>query len=160
MSTPKQKPGQSFQAYKTPNNFIMAVRELLDITNFSWDLAADDSNTQSPDGWYTEQDSAFNHDWAQIGGWLWLNPPFSNIEPWALKANQSAQLGAKIAMLVPASVGANWYKKYVHNQSYVLYLNGRLAFIPEQPTWLYPKDCMLILWTKWAIGNNVWDWRK
>jgi hypothetical protein len=29
----------------------------------------------------------------------------------------------------PAAVPANWYRDHVHGQAYVLFLNGRLAFL-------------------------------
>lgn len=162
MSPPKQNPGKSKQDYKTPPEFIYEVKVLLSIPEFRIDLAADTNNTQA-DIFISEEVNSLVQPWSQLigfSGWGWLNPPYSDITPWVAKCNSEAQAGAKIAMLVPASPGSNWYKKYVHNQSYVLYLNGRLAFMPDKPNWMYPKDLILILWTKWAVGSNVWDWRK
>jgi hypothetical protein len=63
----------------------------------------------------------------------------------------------KIALLVPASVGSNWYRDYVDRYAYVLFLNGRIDFIPGEP---YPKDCMLVLYGySNKPGNRVWTWR-
>ena len=67
--------------------------------------------------------------------------------------------------LLPASVGANWFRDWVMCEAdEVLFLNGRLAFMPERPTWLYPKDCMLVLYRdcprRSLTGFDVWDWRR
>lgn len=161
---PVQTPGKSYQEYITPTIFINSVYKLLGITDFAWDLAADKYNTQSPFGFYGIEDNSLTKTWADGDGlanqWLWLNPPFTKITPWAKKCWEESQNGANIALLVPASVGANWYRDWVHDKAYVLYLNGRLAFIPEQPNWLYPKDLMLVLYNTWAIGSKIWTWHK
>jgi phage N-6-adenine-methyltransferase len=159
MSVPVQKPGESFQNYQTPDAFRWAALKLLGQKTWSWDLAASKENSQSPYGYYNEELDAFTKPWNVWDGWIWLNPPYKDIRPWAEKCYQSSQIGAKIAFLVPASVGANWYRDFIHNKAYVLFLNGRLAFIPDKPNWLYPKDLILVLYNKWAIGSNVWDWK-
>ena len=48
-------------------------------------------------------------------------------------------------MLVPAGVGSNWWKAWVHHKAYVFLLNGRITFV-GQPT-CYPKDCCLLYYT-------------
>lgn len=152
--------GRSKQDYATPPEFIVAVKKLLWIEEFAIDLAADPSNTKAAQ-FYSEQDSAFDHSWEDIEGWAWCNPPYDHIEPWVMKAYLS---GSQIAMLLPASVGSNWWKQWVHNKAIVLLLNGRLAFMPDKPKWLYPKDCVLLLY-----GCNIdpftdklyeiWSWK-
>lgn len=160
MSVPKQKPGSSKQDYATPHIFLDAVHAKLGIEEFGWDLAASEDNTVSPIGYYSEAQNALVKNWTEVSkGWLWLNPPFSDIDPWAHKSWLSSLDGAKIALLVPASVGSNWFKKYCWNKAFVLYLNGRLAFIPDKPNWLYPKDCMLVLYNNWAVGSDIWRWK-
>jgi hypothetical protein len=43
----------------------------------------------------------------------------------------------------------------------VLLLNGRLAFMPDKPAWLYPKDCILCLYGPFVEpGYEVWNWRE
>src|SRR5688572_13103528 len=53
--------------------------------------------------------NAFDFDWHTFSGLGYLNPPFTNITPWARKCAEECQLGARILLLVPASIGANWY---------------------------------------------------
>lgn len=163
MTQPKQKPGESKQDYATPVNFIAAVKRRLKITEFAFDFAADTSNAKAA-CWFNErQDALRQPEWEkQIGdGWGWLNPPFSVIGPWALKCRLTMQAGGKIALLVPAAVGSNWFRDYVDGYAKVLLLNGRLAFMPDKPGWLYPKDCILALYEIGSVTNyEVWNWRK
>jgi hypothetical protein len=165
---PAQQPGRSTQNYQTPACFIQAVTRRLDIDVFTVDLAADVHNTQAP-VWVDEQTNALSLAacmWAaHIGvGWGWLNPPYARIAPWAARGLHTGQAGGKLAFLVPASVGSNWFRDCIHGQPGVstLFLNGRIPFIPDKPTWLYPKDCMLVLFqgTAEPYKSDVWTWRS
>jgi phage N-6-adenine-methyltransferase len=162
MPVPKQKPGNSKQDYGTPDNFIQAVKRRLGISRFAVDFAADASNAKAPH-YFTRESDGLAQEWAKFTahGWGWCNPEFANIEPWAKKAAECRSNGGKVAFLVPASVGSNWFANYVDGYALVLALNGRLAFMPDRPTWLYPKDCILALYHRdIEPGFKVWDWRK
>lgn len=165
MAMPRQKPHRSKQDYKTPEDFVAAAKAKLGIGLFSFDFAADASNAQAPHWWGVDFDSLKQspETWfaAAAGGWAWLNPPFADIEPWARRCWQLKQAGGRVAFLVPAGVGANWFKRYVHGKALVLFLNGRLAFIDGKPKELYPKDCVLCLYAPdMAPGYQVWNWRR
>jgi site-specific DNA-methyltransferase (adenine-specific) len=159
---PAQRPGRSKQDYSTPPEFIAAVLARLDIDRFQHDFAATARNSKGETYWDRDIDSlSVNaYDWADVlgpQGWGWLNPPYATIQPWVRAAYNATKYGAHIAMLVPASVGSNWFKRYVHDHAQVLFLNGRIEFIPGQP---YPKDCMLILWGATTPNYDVWSWRQ
>ncbi len=166
MSQPEQKPGRSKQDYATPQIFIDAVKHRLGITSFVFDFAADATNAKAARWWGEETNSLGMNaeEWAyEIGdGWGWLNPPFSRIGPWAKRCSEvAADTNGKIAFLVPAAVGSNWYRDYVHKaHARVLFLNGRIPFMPDKPTWLYPKDCILVLYGLGYSGSDVWTWPK
>src|SRR5574338_761749 len=101
--------GGSCQTYQTDPEFIAAVIKRFGVLN--WDLAAEAGNAQAPKFITPEQDS-FQVDWDKLGeedlpGNLWLNPPFSNIRPWAQKCANYRGSG-RVLFLVPASVGSNW----------------------------------------------------
>lgn len=166
MTQPEQKPGRSKQDYATPAVFINAVKFRLQIDAFDFDFAADATNAKAPHWWGEAVDSLAMpaQKWAdQIGnGWGWLNPPFSKIGPWATKcAEVAATTHGKIAFLVPAAVGSNWYRDHVHKaHARVLFLNGRIPFMVDKPKWLYPKDCILVLYGLGNQGSDVWTWRK
>ena len=161
---PRQRPHRSKQDYQTPMNFIVAAKHRLKIRSFSFDFAADASNTKAR-RWWGESDNSLQklpREWvhAARGGWGWLNPPFADIEPWAVACAQMQRAGGRVALLIPASVGSNWFVDYVHGEAQVLLLNGRLAFIPQHPKWLYPKDCVLALYApRIRAVYDVWDWR-
>lgn len=157
---PKQNPGASKQDYSTPKDFVNKVKYKLGLIDFKVDLAADETNSKGQ-FYVTEEINSLAQSWPQLIGdeWGWLNPPYADIRPWAEKCATSAKDGANIAFLVPASVGSNWFRDYCWNKAFVLYLNGRLAFIPDKPNWLYPKDLMLVLYNGWAVGSDVWNWR-
>lgn len=167
MAMLQQKPGRSKQDYATPKDFIAAVKTRLGITEFAHDFAADRRNRKA-ETFFSRKDSAFDYspaEWAiqTFDGleWGWLNPPFDDIAPWANRASLCKYEGGQIAMLVPASVGSNWFRDHVDGHALVLALNGRLAFMPDRPTWLYPKDCILCLYSEAiAPGFEVWDWRQ
>jgi phage N-6-adenine-methyltransferase len=167
--------GHSAQDYQTPPEFIQAVKQLLGIQAFDIDLAASPENAQASTSYTKEQDSLVQP-WV-YNGWGWLNPPYANIRPWVAKAwrvskaqqNTRMYLGHDhargIAMLVPASVGANWWAFFVHGEATVLFLNGRLTFVGQ--TTPYPKDCALLLygpitisWVEHSKPYGVWDWKS
>lgn len=163
MSPPIQKPGRSKQDYATPADFIAAAKRRLGIREFAHDFAADASNAKAATFFDAQRDALSVPHWSDScgDGWGWLNPPFSIIGPWAEKCRETKHDGGSLAFLVPAGVGANWFRDYVDGQARVLLLNGRLAFMPDKPTWLYPKDCILCLYSpRVAPGYEVWSWRR
>lgn len=151
---PAQKPGRSKQDYETPPEFIRAVENLLEIEYFYVDLAADRHNAKGAI-YFTERDDSLLQDWDAFSGkgWCWLNPPFAHIAPWAKKCSES---GIKIAFLVPAAVGSNWFRDYVDGKARVLLLNGRISFDGVGP---YPKDTILCLYGV-EPGYEVCSWRQ
>lgn len=158
---PKQKPGKSKQDYQTPPEFLAAVRHLLGIDDFCIDLAASADNAVCG-AYITEEQNALDPEryWSTTAaGWAWLNPPYANISHWVEKAWTESRRGTQLAMLLPASVGANWWRDHVDGKAYVLMLNGRLTFVGE--TTPYPKDCALLLYAPFLRGGGyVWDWRN
>lgn len=160
---PRQKPHRSRQDYSTPPVFLDAVRRRLGIPRFLFDFAATGRNATADAYWAEDDDALTRADWAaQVGeGWGWLNPPFGHIDPWASKCWELKQAGGRIAFLVPASVGANWFKRFVHRKARMWFLNGRLGFLEDRPREPYPKDCLLALYApELAPGYDVWDWRR
>lgn len=162
MTMPEQKPHRSKQNYATPENFIEATKRRLGIQAFAHDFAADASNTTAETFFDEARDALSVSDWASYcrSGWGWLNPPFTAIRPWARKCAEAKAAGGSIALLVPAAVGSNWFRDHVDGQALVLLLNGRLAFMPDKPKWLYPKDTILALYSRNVRpGYEVWSWK-
>lgn len=165
---PPQKPGSSKQDYGTPRELLEALKNRLHIKRFWCDLAATKENAVALQ-YYTEQDDALQQCWNSeeceffipkfgVGEWGFCNPPFAHLAPWVQKAWQEAELGAFIAMLLPASVGSNWWRDWVHDKAHVLLLNGRVQFVGADG--LYPKDTVIALYTPHSHGGyEIYDWR-
>lgn len=155
MKMPEQKPGRSIQDYATPKDFIAKVEQRYGQITF--DLAAHQGNKVCPryfgPGSPLAED-AFEVNWAELPGLLWLNPPYADIGRWAYKAKNSAGAGARIAMLVPASVGANWFWDSVERYARVYCLSPRLSFDGKNP---YPKDLILAVYD--CFPNDIVRWR-
>lgn len=160
--------GGSSQTFATPRIFGAAVMQKLDIEAFMFDFAADANNSVATCYWDEEANAlAQSHeDWLfqvvqpACTGWGWLNPPFDDIDPWAAYMATLKDNGGSAAFLVPAAVGSNWWRDYVHGIAYVLFVNGRIPFDPVRPHWGYPKDCALCLYSSERDpGYEVWSWK-
>lgn len=147
--------GKSKQDYSTPWEFIRAVEKRFGDLNV--DLAASDDNAKAP-YYVTEETDSLSIDWSppdRIN--MWLNPPFANIEPWVKKCAATALgHGSQILVLVPASIGSNWFAEHVHGRARVYGLSPRLTF--EGCKDPYPKDLMLCVYGE-RPGLECWRWK-
>ena len=153
-----------------PLFFGVAHREF----SFAADLAASENNHKCPI-WFGQEDGSesgggsLDRQWFRLNGWLWLNPPFKDIEPWARKCVLESAEGARIAMLVPVSTDSDWFRTYVWGRAEIRWLNARMIFdyvhkkgphIGEQNTDPYPKPLMLCLYERGRFPRaDPWDWR-
>lgn len=161
----------SKQDYGTPKSFINAVEKRFGPIAF--DLAASKENAKAKD-FYTIEDNSLEQDWTKLRGNLWLNPPYKNIGEWTKKCMETIQNPTgdfskawrgeipTILLLVPASVGSNWFRDYVQGNE-IHFINPRITFDgAEDP---YPRDCMLVQYSPWDgmqmdVGYCVWEWKK
>ena len=153
--------GKSEQDVGTPRVFLDAVEKRFG--KIAFDLAAIEKNAvcrgyYGPDRSVPELRDSLAQEWGEHDGTLWLNPPFSNIAPWAEKcAKECADRQAWTLLLVPASVGSNWFAEHVADRALVLFLTGRITFVGStQP---YPKDLLLACYGFQARGFSTWKWR-
>lgn len=161
MAEPNHNRGKSKQDYRTPPDLLRAVKARLGITEFKIDLAADEDNTIAKLWYDSSQDAlAIERPWtgAPSNGWCWCNPPYANISPWVEKAARESWKGVHVCMLVPVSVGANWWHNWVEPYAYISFLKPRLKFVGA--THPYPKDCALLLYTPWGFkGHDIFNWK-
>lgn len=155
MSMPEQKPGKSRQDYETPPDFMEAfVRRFgpVDV-----DLAASAANAKA--GLFIpEEHDSLKCNWDGYVGNLWLNPPFKKIAPWAKKCCQTLiSHDRAIYLLVPASVGADWFHYWVEPFAYTIPLSPRLTFVGCKDP--YPKDVMLCVYSNGLTGFKSWRWK-
>lgn len=161
MAMPVQKPHRSKQDYQTPPELLEAIKFRLCIEDFDIDVAASKENAIAPYYLSLEEGrDALINSWQvpePTNGWAWCNPPYSDIAPWIDKAAYEARKGAYVAMLIPASVGSNWWA-LASSFCYQLFLSPRITFVGcDTP---YPKDCALLIFTPMGLtGNQVWRWK-
>lgn len=163
MTVPAQKPGRSEQIVCTPKDFIESVENRFGL--LEWDTAATCENSvvrgHLPLSYFgPDHENEYNRDgltasW-DAGCLHWCNPPFDNIKAWTAKAALNPQ--ARVLMLLPASIGSEWFAKCVHGKAYVLALRKRLTFVGHKHA--YPKDLMLAVYGFGLTGFEVWDWSK
>lgn len=156
---PRISKGANKGEYGSDPNFLKAIEKKFGPIAF--DLAANSRNAVC-DHFFSKAEDSLKQDWAALEGVLYLNPPFSNIKPWVEKCKAEGDRGANIFFLVPASVGAKWYRANIHKKATVYFLDGRLIFKGQKTP--YPKDCMLVHFHKEPAGGypapDIWEWRK
>lgn len=134
----------------TPRTFFAALHAAV---RFTVDAAATHDSALLPRYWTPETD-ALAQDWN--GERVWCNPPYSDVGPWAAKA-QAQQRGV-VVMLVPANrTDQQWWHTWVEPRRdcggplRVYFVRGRLRFHPvrdvparnEQPTF----GSVLLVWS-------------
>lgn len=158
----------------TPWEFIRAVENA-----FGWpvlvDLAATERSTKAKI-YIRPDDDSLEQDWNKFwrfharAGIMWLNPPYSNIAPWAKKCAATYEYNKQvdIMLLVPASVGANWFWDHVWPYATV-YSVGRMVFdncfdrkTGKLVSTVYPKDLILAHYTNMTPSRVLqrWQWRQ
>ena len=89
-------------------------------------------------------------DYLSIPGYVWLNPPYSDITPFVKKAAAESANQIGTVMLVPADTSVGWFKEAIQTASEVrLITAGRLAFINPvtgKPVSGNNKGSLLIIW--------------
>lgn len=89
-------------------------------------------------------------DYLSIPGYVWLNPPYSDITPFVKKAAAESENQIGTVMLVPADTSVGWFKEAIQTASEVRFITaGRLAFINPvtgKPVSGNNKGSMLIIW--------------
>lgn len=165
MGGPTINRGSSEQVVETPRAFLAAVESKFE--PLAWDLAALDTNHKAP-RWITPEQDSLSVDWHKLDGLLWLNCEYANIGPWVKKCANESRLGAEILLLVPGSIGANWYWDFVEPYADV-YSVGRMVFenCYDKKTGLlittpYPKDLILCHYYDEPLGHKRmerWPWK-
>ncbi|HCR0043735.1 TPA: phage N-6-adenine-methyltransferase [Enterobacter hormaechei] len=89
-------------------------------------------------------------DYLSIPGYVWLNPPYSDIMPFVKKAASESANQIGTVMLVPADPSVGWFKEAIQTASEVRFITaGRLAFINPitgKPVSGNNKGSILIIW--------------
>lgn len=79
---------------------------------------------------YTEEDDGLADDSPWYGS-VFVNPPYSNIRPWAAKAVRSTERGDAdfVVLLMPSySASSSWFHDHASSAEYLCVVDGRLTF--------------------------------
>lgn len=101
----------------------------------------------------TEEQNTLTAPWADFlvsPGYVWLNPPYSDITPFIQKAAAESKNQIGTVMLVPSDTSVGWFREAIETASEVRFIvGGRLAFINPvsgNPVSGNNKGSMLIIW--------------
>lgn len=126
---------------------------------FVADVAASSVNALC-DVYLTEQDNALTYDWSTLpgalGGYVWCNPPYSDISPWVYKAIEEAGKGVGTVMLLPVDMSVGWFKagRLACTEVRVI-IGGRIAFInaaTKKPVKGNNKGSMFLIFRPLLLG--------
>jgi hypothetical protein len=158
--------GSSDQDIGTPRDFLYAVEKRFG--NIEFDLAATSENVViqdqerksrffGPGSPYCESSLYVN--WANMSDYrvLWLNPPFARIAPFAQKCAEQRNRKGWILMLVPGSIGTNWWCESVRDKAMIYALQPRIKFVGAKDA--YPKDLALCAYGYGVRGETSWRWK-
>ncbi|MGY6496217.1 phage N-6-adenine-methyltransferase [Vibrio parahaemolyticus] len=95
--------------------------------NFTLDATAE-PETALCDHYFTIDDDALTQDWGNQT--VYCNPPYSQLKDFAKKAQEEAQKGATVVMLVPARTDTKAFHDYLSHGE-VRLIKGRLKFLME-----------------------------
>lgn len=152
-------PKESRDTWCTPPEIYAALNREF---HFVGDVAASASN-HLHHFYLTENEDALspNNPWgfAFQDGYVWCNPPYSDIMPWVRKSQQDDCDGVGVVMLVPADVSVGWFKQALIDVSEVRFITGgRLAFInPEtgKAAGGGRMGSMLLIWNRHRPGTRI-----
>lgn len=121
--------------WSTPQKLF---NELNEEFNFSIDLAATRGNNKC-EKFITDVEDSLSVDWHVLNGWLWLNPPYSNIKDWVKKCAEENLRGAKIVLLIPARTDTLYFHNYIYNKHEIRFIKGRLKFSDSKNSAPFPS---------------------
>lgn len=146
-------PKESRDTWCTPPEIYHALNREF---HFVGDVAASDAN-HLHHCYLTEKEDALSPDtiwdFEFQDGYVWCNPPYSNIMPWVKKAQQGNEMGdVGVVMLVPADTSVGWFRQAIEDVTEVRFITGgRLSFINPstgKPVSGNNKGSMLLIWNR------------
>lgn len=113
--------------WETPQVFFNQLNKKY---HFTFDLAASGSNAKCKN-YFNESNNSLSQDWHEIGGNLFLNPPYGReLRKWVKKAyeeNLKKQDGY-IVPLIPARTDTSYWHDFIFGKAQIKFLRGRLKF--------------------------------
>lgn len=123
---------------------------------FTIDAAASSENARLERFWSIEQDG-LAQSWGEER--VWCNPPYSNIEPWIIKARHEVDADLIVQLLPANRTEQGWWQRQVEpyrdgngGRLRVEFLPGRMRFLKPgadaiKPNERPPFGCCLLVWS-------------
>lgn len=112
---------------------------------FTLDPCATPESAKCP-RFFTEEQDGLAQDWGVER--VFMNPPYGReIYAWARKARESAERGALVVGLLPASTDLQWWHDDVAGRAEVRYIRGRVRFLtggPYRASGFFPS--VIVIW--------------
>ncbi len=109
--------------------------------HFTLDVAATAGNAKCPQ-FFTKEQDGLSQEWSGV---VWMNPPYSYIDPWVKKAWEFARSGRTVVALLPARTHRPWFDEYC--------TSGRVRFLKRPIKFLGFKQpamfaSMIVEWSR------------
>ena len=80
-------------------------------------------------------------DWKEF---TYINPPYSKVLPWVLKAVEEAKKGKIVVMLLRVDCSTEWYRQLVTNKAHILFFSERLHFNEHPQGTAFPSMLVIL----------------
>ena len=154
MTDKSNTPAEHKDSWRTPPELFSALNAEF---SFNLDAAASQDNALCRH-FITEEQNTLETSWnwvrPDIPGYVWLNPPYSNVGPFVKKAaEENHKYGIGCVMLLNADTSVGWFREAISTAHEVRFItSGRLAFLSAEtgkPVSGNNKGQMLIIWHPW-----------
>lgn len=152
--TGSNTPPEQRDYWRTPPELFAALNaEFI----FQMDAAASQDNRLCR-LFISEEENALTTSWPEAmgyaEGYVWMNPPYSDIGPFVDKAAHEKQWGRiGCVMLLPADTSVGWFSRAIETASEVRFITGgRVSFVDPvkgKAVGGNNKGSMLIIWHPW-----------
>lgn len=154
MTDKSNTPAEHKDSWRTPPELFSALNAEF---SFNLDAAASSANALCRH-FITEEQKTLETSWnwvrPDIPGYVWLNPPYSDVSPFVKKAyEENHKHGIGCVMLLNADTSVGWFREAISTAHEVRFITGgRLAFLSAEtgkPVSGNNKGQMLIVWHPW-----------
>lgn len=108
--------------WETPQDFFEKLDKEF---HFTLDVCALPENAKCAK-YYTPEDDGLKQPWE---GTVWCNPPYGRcVGLWVRRAEETAEKGYTVVMLLPARTDTKWFHEHVYKNGEIRFVRGRLKF--------------------------------
>ena len=129
---PKERKLKANDYYQTPERYWRGLCDWLGIDRFSCDPCSPmdrKPHNVEADVYWTEETDGLSNDWGEIGGHVFVNPPYSQVIDWVNKAIEQADQGRYVWLLLNQG-NANYWPDVIHpRMDFKVSLRSRISFV-------------------------------